>query len=471
MNTRILFPFVFVCCVFGLFADLMAQRTLSQGDRFLVDEWRLKNNKNNLSNIPQGTPMLGDLPMVLFKYNGGLVNTNLVNQANPNLRRPVPRLTYRLKLPDLSAYIDTLFIMIAIDGPGNAQAVNSLIVGNTGTNLEYFLDYNNNFNFTDDGEAFAFPDYAPVDRVSTNNTKVKNKGKRYTATIHWKLVSIEPFGSELPYRFVLYDLRVAEDFLASAGMTVFNNPYRPEQRVGAQKDKPPQKEKEVVKTLNNNFRVSAHADFTFGSGAQRFRFDTPNGATREYAASIDALTQVSFSASVSFFNFSIGGAFGLEGNQIGQTERYTYDDQFTNNRFIEYNTGDWPRRRQLYGGFISYDIPLFRKAYLTPVYAQYFYRYATDSPPFLEGEVSSQFVDVNQDVNTAFQNRNSIQYGLGFKYVMDKRFLLHVSARRVVNRFTINETFITEPFRPNSLRTRYNTFNYGLGLQYILFGG
>jgi hypothetical protein len=472
MNTRLLFPLAFIFCISGLSPNLMAQRTLSEGDRFLVDEWRLKNNKNNLSNIPQGTPMLGDLPMVLFEYNGGLLNTNLINQANPDLRRPVPRLTYRLKLPNLSAYIDTLFIMVAINGPGNAQAVNSLIVGNTGTNLEYFLDYNNNFNFTDDGGAFAFPSSAPVDRVSTNNTKVKNKGKRYTSTIHWKLVSIEPFGSELPYRFVLYDLRVAKDFLASAGMTVFNNPYRPEQLVtDREREEAPAEKKTIVKPLNNGFRVNAYTDFAFGSGEQSFGFDTPDGETREYAASIDALTQLSFSASVSFLNFSIGGTFGLEGNQIGQTERYTYSDRFTSGRFTEYNTGDWPRRRQLYGGFVSYDIPLFRKAYLTPVYARYFYRYARDSPPFLEDNANLKFVDINQDVNTAFQDRSSIQYGLGFKYVMGKRFLLHFSARWVVNRFSINEFFIREPFLPNSLRTSYNTFNYGLGFQYILFGG
>lgn len=382
----------------------------------------MRQNLMPLENSDDQPKPISDLPNVVLRYQSNVITTQPINQLQRK-PDPYPVEKHNLILPDMAGMPDTLLVMVGLNNKAKERTVNTVLIGREGQKLVYFVDYNNNYNFTDDGPPVRF----------RKNTDLKT-------------VTIRAAGKNQQFNYVLYDLAQFPEYLKTWGVDLT-------QPVVRQKTEP----KFRVPLLSHQSRLNVAFGFLTGSGSQSFSFATADGVQKEYVATIDAISLFSVGVSYAFKNLNVGAELGYEGNQIGQTNYRV--DGFTN-----YNIGKWPRRRFLYGAFVEYDIRIYRNMYLTPSYHVFRYNYLK------AGSFQGYGNDLNQDYtsNTIFQNRQGERYGLKVKLPVSEKALFFAELGYVRNNVDINSGFVQEAYQNASLVAEYTTFNYGFGCQILL---
>lgn len=382
----------------------------------------MKQNLIPLQNADEQPKPISDLPNAVLRYQHNVITTELINQLQKK-PDPYPVERYTLVLPDLVSVRDTLLVMVGLENKARERTVNTLLIGSEGKNLVYFIDYNNNYNFTDDGEPLRFRKKTDI-----------------------KTITIRSAGKNEQFTYLLYDLAQFPQYLQTYGVDLSKS--------AVQTTKEPMF---AVPLLSHQSRLNASFGFMTGSGGESFSFATVDGVEKEYVATIDAISLLSASVSYAFKNLNLGVEIGYEGNQIGQTN-------YRVNGFTNYNIGKWPRKRFLYGAFIEYDIRLYRNLYFTPSYHVFKYNYLKTGP--FQGYGN----DLNREYthNTIFQNRQGERYGAKIKLPVSEKVLFYAELGYVRNHLEVNSNFIQEAYQVESLEAEYSTFNYGFGCQILL---
>ena len=375
-----------------------------------------------LQNSDEQPKPISDLPNAVLRYEGNVITTEAVNmlQKKPD-RYPVER--HELVLPDMTGMADTLLVMVGLENKAKERTINTILIGREGKKLAYFIDYNNNYNYTDDGPALRFRRKADI-----------------------KTITVRSAGKNEQFNYIIYDLAQFPEYLKAWGVDL----SKPVVQATSEPKFP-------VPLLSQKSRLNASFGFMTGSGDQSFSFATVDSEQKEYLATIDAISLFSASVSYAFKNLNLGVEIGYEGNQIGQTN-------YRKNGFTNYNIGKWPRKRFLYGAFIEYDIRLYRNLYFTPSYHVFKYNYL--KPEAFRGYGN----ELNQEYthNTIFQNRKGERYGAKIKLPISEKVLFYAELGYVKNNLEINSGFIQEAYQVESLKTAYTTFNYGFGCQILL---
>ena len=153
----------------------------------------------------------------------------------------------------------------------------------------------------------------------------------------------------------------------------------------------------------------------------------------------------------------------MEGSQIGQTERYTYEGGI---RYIDYGFGKWPRRRIIYGLTASYDIRVYKNIYVAPLFRYGTYRHLSDD--VFTSKVGSNLND-ELTHNEIFTNRNTYSFGGQVKFPLGDKALLLLEGNWLNNQYQLNGDFIQESVDAGSLAIDYKSLTFGLGVQWLIY--
>jgi hypothetical protein len=398
-----------------------------------VDLYEYARNMMQSAGLEQPPKMINELPHAIFRYEGNTINASQLNQ-NLAGATAFKSESYTLTLPNLTGMIDTLVMMVGVPGVDDERIVSTVIIGNMRDKLAYYVDYNHNFDFTDDGSFLFF-------------TK-KEKAS---------LVKINKAGVSTSYEYILFDLALVPEYLATLDVRLINAPRAKEKK----------EPKFAVPYLSRSSRLNLQFSFLTGSGDMRFAYNNLEDVNKEYSAAIDAISRFTMSASYAFQHLNVGATVAIEANQIGREEQYVTDLNDPSDKLINYNIGNWSRTRFIYGVFAEYDIRLIRNSYLTPYF--FIFRYNHLSEEGFAGYGSE--IDEASPFNSVFTNRMGRQFGAKLKLPMSEKVLAVLDIGYTRNGFDLAEGFIQETHAPTSVITEHGTINYGVGVQFLLFNG
>lgn len=423
-----------ICLCLGivlLSGTVIAQDILPTISGQRVDIYEYAKTLMQTEGLERPPKAINELPHAVFPYEDNTINANRMNR-NLAGQAPFESQTYDITLPNLTGMIDTLVMMVGLKNMEGQRIVSTVIIGNMRDKLAYYVDYNHNFDFTDDGSFIFF------------DSKEKARFVRIRG---------EDTGGD--HEYILYDLALVPDYLATLGIRLQDFP----------KAKTKTEPKFAIPYLNLASRINLEVSFLTGAGDMYFSYNTPDDVNKRYAASIDAVSRFSLSLSYAFRNLNLGAMAALDASQIGREEQYVDDLDDPDDRLINFNIGNWPRSRFMYGVFAEYDIRLIRNSYLTPYFLIFRYNYL-DNEAF-KGYGSE--VNKTERVNNMFVNRLGQQFGAKVKLPMSEKAMVVLNVGYTCNDFDLSNRFIREPHDAASIRTDYGTFNYGLGAQFLLF--
>ncbi|MEK6477685.1 hypothetical protein WJR50_09125 [Catalinimonas sp. 4WD22] len=379
---------------------------------------------------------MSELPNAIFRYRNNSINASLLNR-NLMGAAPFQSESYQLKLPNMTAMPDTLVMMVGVPNQEGGRIVSAVVIGNLRDRLAYFVDANHNFDFTDDGDFIVF-----------------NEKEKFSE------VSIQPEGSEKSWEYIIFDLGMEKEYLK--GLDIYL--VEPAKQEKKQKAAP----KYQVPLLSMNSRLNLQVAFTTGSGDMYFAYDTPDNQNKKYSAAIDAVSRFSASLSYAFRNLNVGVNLALDANQLGREEQYLIDysdSERPPEQVTHYNIGNWSRVRFMYGVFAEYDIRLIRNSYLSPYFHLFKYNHLQkETFSGYANEISDEYV-----FNEAFINRIGQQFGAKVKLPMSEKVLVVLDIGYTKNGFDLKDGFIQEAHDMDNIEVSYNTFNYGVGCQFLLF--
>lgn len=423
-----------LCLVAALFAGTTkAQDLLPTVPGQRIDIYEYAKNLMQTEGLEQPPKAINELPHAIFRYEDNTINATRLNRNRMGAEAFSSR-AYDIVLPNLNGMLDTLVMMVGVTNAAKQRIVSTVIIGNMRDKLAYYVDYNHNFDFTDD-DSFLFFDK-------------KEKAR---------LVEVKAKGDNNSYEYILYDLALVPDYLATLGIRLLDAPR-------AKENKEP---KFAIPYLNTASRLNLEVSFLTGAGDMRFSYNTLEDVNKSYAAAIDAVSRFSLSLSYAFRNLNLGATVALDANQIGREEQYVNNLYNPGDRQINYNIGNWPRSRFMYGLFAEYDIRLIRNSYLTPYFFIFRFNYLGDEG--FEGYGSE--LNEAEAINAMFVNRLGQQFGAKVKLPMSQKVLVVLNIGYTRNGFSLSDDFIQDPHNAGSVSTEYGTINYGVGAQFLLFNG
>ncbi len=428
-------PIKLILCLIAALIPLttVAQDLLPTIPGQRMDFYEYAKNLMQTEGLEQPPKAINELPHAIFRYEDNTINATRLNRNLMGAEAFSSR-EYDIVLPNLTGMLDTLVMMIGVTNAADQRIVSTVIIGNMRDKLAYYVDTNHNFDFTDDG-SFLFFDK-------------QNKAS---------LIEIKTPGDNNNYEYILYDLALVPDYLATLGIRLMNAPRVKEN----------QEPKFAIPYLNPASRLNLEVSFLTGAGDMSFSYNTPENVNKRYAAAIDAVSRFSLSLSYAFRNLNLGAMVALDANQIGREEQYVDDLDDPDDKQINYNIGNWPRSRFMYGLFAEYDIRLIRNSYLTPYFHIFRFNYLGNEG--FEGYGSE--LNETEPVNNMFVNRLGQQFGAKVKLPMSQKVMVVLNVGYTRNGFDLSDGFIQDVHDTGSTATDYGTINYGIGAQFLLFNG
>ncbi len=379
-------------------------------------------------------------PAVLIKMpaSGRVTSRELSSLYQEN--RSIPEKDYTLQFPRMGQQIDTLLLMMYLELPdlGPDQGImHHVLITNFGSRYsKYYIDYNNNYDFADDGKPTTFFNLQKAKDI-TITIKGDNRYKRQ-------------------YKYRLPNLAL-DEYLVGQFM---DEQFRSE-RTLIDKSK---------LRLDHLPRLNFNVGIAGGAGHTSFAYKTPSSpdnAGRKFDATVHSTIQLVTSASYSIKNLTVGGILIYEDNHIGeQHHTVTFN---SGQLFVTPNTGLWPQAKLEYGLFSEYDIPLSKTLYLTPQIQYLTYRYIKQNS-FLGRKRFDNGILANPDMNynQAFVNRHKVAFGLKVKYSLSGNSLIYFEARKVNTSFDLADGFLLEEYDKSSYTQQYETLLFGIGVQSVL---
>ncbi|MDX5421503.1 MAG: hypothetical protein LPK14_04560 [Hymenobacteraceae bacterium] len=366
------------------------------------------------------------VPVVLVKFlaSGNQVSTAALVEGYPKYN--IPNLLLSLELPDLTAYSDTTVALWYLRKPERPTvgAVNAMLIVQAGQNeYAYFIDKNNNRNFTDDGGPMTFKRGEKQREVKIND--------RWIGSVE---IVLQNLASE--------PLVLQED---SAPLT----PVQP-----------------AVSTPRRNGAVTFHfiSSLTSGSGDAFMQFDQlidpakPEEGSKNYKYEATYYASLNFNVgvAVSYRNLYLGVGGGAELLQIGQQDLTlvtTNKDGVRHSQFLN-NRGNWPKTRAQVNAFAEYDIRLTRSLFLAPAVSYSRFKF-----------LSGQSFTPEENRTDKVDYKDSYFYTLGgkVKYALNDKTLLFIEIFQKQNHFDASSYF--HSIKPDSFEMGLKQVYGGIGVQ------
>ena len=384
---------------------------------------------------------INNVPAVAFRFENVFVDTKAMLQNYPEAQ--VAPETFKMTLPDLTGVTDTVVMLTALKHriQKDADIVNALIIANAGSEEGYyFVDRNNNRDFTDDG--------API--------KMSKTQRSVEATIK----SENEQGKVLRYTYEIPNLYNNDLLLRTLGIEKDDlNYFANEELAPITLGK--------IKLLTPKGRLSLFVDFGIGNGDWDFSYAVLNNnqiSGRKYVTTINAIQAINASVAYAWQNFNIGARVSLEGSQLGENRLVNT----LSSSAIESvpNTGTWPRSRAIFSAFAEYDIHIDKNIYFSPYFEYGTYTF-TKNGVFINSRVNTT-VNTSLEYNDIFMNRTLMSVGAKVKFGLSRKTLLFGKFTYNETSFDLSEDFIVEDHDPTTIDTNNTSFTGGIGVQVLL---
>jgi hypothetical protein len=321
----------------------------------------------------------------------------------------------KVNFPTMSEAVDTAGILWYLK-PENYSAkgeVNIIIIGISADSIKtFYVDNNNDRTFADNEDKFRFK---PEDEK--------------------RILEIKILGAYSNY-------------------TILN----PDYKVPAT---PPSRTKEYYAEWHLHAKKpSVNIDFSFlgGGGDAYLAFDPLTGPidTYKYFANITGCLRPSVGIDFSWHNVHMLLSGSFERLQYDETVRYGYNDNVTKPT-RNYNSGIWNTLKLHAGVSVEYDLGLFRKLWITPLWSYYISK-NSDNPVF-----DRSFYP---PANAEYQDMHSTEYGMKLKVPTSERGIIYIKGSYIESWFDASE-FLPE-YDPASYTVDYHQVFFGVGFQYRL---
>lgn len=370
------------------------------------------------------------VPVVLMELQqqANTVTTDLLMEKYPNLE--VPKLNITMELPALEGFTDRVVAMWFLRKPeaGGQGVVNVMLLAkNEEQQYVYFVDFNNNRNFNDDGGAVTF-EY-----------------------------------SEKQKEVVIYDQWLGELPLIL-------------QNISEQKETPRLASEQKYKKPDSMlvakpFKLHFLASVSSGSGDAFIEFTEPAGAGQsnsggetyhKYIATFYASMNVNVGLAVSYKNLYIGAGGGVELFQVGEQDllinKYDANGNLSASQYIN-NKGNWPNSRARVTALAEYDIPITKALAFTPAISYSRFSFLSKQS-FVQGD--------DRGMKDLLKDSYSYSIGGKVKYDVTSRSKLYLEVNRKVNSFDASEYFVNA--KSGSFDTELKQIYGGVGVQFLLTG-
>ena len=289
-----------------------------------------------------------------------------------------------------------------------------MLIGVTQDNeFRFFVDNNNNRDFTDDGPYFVF----------TPNTIIKK-------------IVIENNGDFYEYSMGNPFLHKEDKFQKRA---MIDSQWR-----------------EASKKLTYNFNISVSS----GSGEPSMKFSPKYESDTvlvEYKANLYASMQLTLALELSYYNFSLLLGGSLEKEDYGERFEYLHIKNNEGDIHVRNNPtkGQWPDAKFYYEVCLAYNIRLSNVIRISPYIGASSWLYLNDDK-FLRYEETK--------VSKTFKDRYSYSFGSKLKCIVAPKIAIFTDLRYQKLHFDASSYFTYSD--PSSFKLKYNKFYFGVGVQY-----
>lgn len=358
-----------------------------------------------------------EVSSLFFKITSPVVTTHFI--AGMYKEYELPRETFTIKFPVITGAKDTLAgqWILKGDNPPHERIIHTILLGlQPDSNITFFIDFNNNHDFTDDGTPYTFPSYVTqrsftisdplkgdfsFTLTNPNEARRMKKFSRTGVNKSWSESRLKPT--------VNFDLK-----LATAGGTM------------------------IMEYLSNSPFVNSQY---------------------KYEAQYQTSLEVHLQATAAYRGFQAGGLLIYEETEIGQllkTQRYTDNTGHVLEK--KSNEGRWPHSALMYGFTASYDLslPFLKGFYIGPVVAAGWLNYLNDDVFF--------YKSLKEPVSETFTDGTWYHAGFNLKLLFTEHSILYFSYQQRILSYDAINNF---PGAVAGSFSQSHTVNsYGLGIQY-----
>lgn len=371
-----------------------------------------------------------------------VLSTEALRKIYPD--QDIPEEEFRVLLPALHQEIDTLCLMLYLQLPDYPEEpiVNTVLVTNYGTkNTRYYIDANNNRDYSDDGAPVTFKNNQQYTVVTIT---VKNKSG-FRQRYKYQLPNLN-LNESLKEQFV--NEQVVQSYETTS---IDDRSFMP---------------LSLEKRFNILFGVSA------GTGSAEMDFllanDPVNTVRRNFSVQYSSTIQFMLGASYTFHNFNLGAHMVLENNHSTQQVQY-FERELNNQIETNYqpNSGIWPENSTQFGLSLDYNIRLKSNMYFAPTVQYSIYNLSSKKGFFPRG--GTGIVNDNTvPYSEAFVNRYKIAYGGKLKFDINRNSILFVEGRYTKTYFDVAEGYFVDSFDLDSFNLDWSQITITVGAEFII---
>lgn len=381
------------------------------------DLGKVGNDLYDKSNMVYDTTIV---PYWIEKYKDSIISTNYFSSLYPDYSIEEKDISFIP--PDFSQSVDAMVIMWYLRNSSKIEEsiINLMILSlHQDSSIYYHVDYNNNYDFTDDGPPFKFSPTKRFETVSIiDNNRVYEFRVNNMTYVEPKSFTISP---------------IERDMIWKAG------------------DKKPA------------FTFSLSVSTGFGNPEMSYTPVQPTDTTLvKFTSEVNCSFEFKAQAGISYYRFNLSALASYEKQETGKTNEYVYVENYDGEilKIIRNNTGGWPEYFFYYGLNISYDIPIFRPFRLSPYFGIGSWLYTKDQLFLKTGEYKERYI------TDYITNKLYISYGLEMKFIISKssEFFIHTGFKNMT--YDASEFFIDAD--PQTFKQKYNLFYFGAGVFFRL---
>jgi len=354
------------------------------------------------------------MPVMITNLQGNQVNTSIFSESYPNHHIPIEII--KVRFPEMSDLVDTVaslwFLRESIHS--RRGIINVMLIGVTQDNeFRFFVDKNNNRDFSDDENYFVF----------TPNTILKK-------------INIENNGDFYEYSM--------------------GNPFLQKEDKLLKREMIDSQWREAGKKFNVNFNISVAS----GSGKPYMKFSPKYESDTvlvEYKATLYASMQLNLALELSYHNFSILLGGSIEKEDYGERFEYLHIKNNEGDILIRNNPtkGQWPDAKFYYEVCLAYNIRLSNVIRISPYIGASSWIYLNNDH-FLRYDETK--------VSKTFKERYSYSIGGKLKCVVAPKIAIFTDLRFQKLHFDASSYFTYSD--PSSFKLKYNKIYVGVGVQY-----
>ncbi len=388
------------------------------GDLNQLGDWYM--NSHNAMDRTKNKKDSSGMLNIVFALNDTVVNTAAMILKYGEF---IPLQRFHLKIPSKNERYSLIMWYFKPTYLNPNSMVHLTLVREHQGRFNFYVDLNNNQNFTDDGPPFNFTDE-----------------QRYNSF-------------EINYLDVTYDLVIVNPNYVEPNAMVLKKERR------RQVDR-------IDSAWRNNFKnisLIVGAKITTGSGYADIRFLNQANELVNYNSRVFGTSRIDANMGVLYHGLQVFGTIGLEYLQMGERHRYLSDPSKNKLEFRP-STGFYPNQKFSFGIGASFDIKIFNLVYVSPLFIYNKIRYENIKKEF---DQYSYALNTLSDMHLFNNEAFSYSYGAKFKVAINPGIRLFIDFLQREYIFNAVDYFYDS--KPETYQLDYSIFYFGLGLEAKLY--